>query len=501
MTQLQRPSIDMHKHTLSAEYLHDLRTPLNHIIGYSEMLTEQAKEEGQSGFLPDLQNIHTAARLLLTLLNTGIPSLPNKELQDSRPKIAITPDALPPELRPGPATEQSTPGAVPSLILVVDDNRANREVLSRRLERQGYIVAMAEDGRQAMDAMRTRAFDLVLLDIMMPEMDGYAVLKEIKGDEALCHIPVIMISALDELDKVVRCIGMGAEDYLPKPFEPTLLKARIGSCLEKKRARDREMHLFKQMQENFKHLQELEQQRDDLTNMIIHDLRTPLTSILTGMQTLGLSGGLDELQQEMVDVSISGGETLLCMVNDLLDVEKMESRTMQLDYAELDAAELVDSAIGQVASLAETKNLTVKTQISPDLPSFGGDENKLRRVLVNLLGNAIKFTPADGTLTLKARLGEAKQELVFSVSDTGEGIPVEACERIFEKFGQVESRQGGRTMSTGLGLTFCKLVVEAHGGGIHVDSMPGNGSTFTFAIPFTADAPVLGAKSQELVSA
>ena len=132
-------------------------------------------------------------------------------------------------------------------MLVVDDIEANRDVLSRRLERQGYAVATAENGRQALERLRVDTFDLVLLDIMMPEMDGYEVLQRLKADEALRHIPVIMISALSELDSVVRCIEMGAEDYLPKPFEPTLLKARIGACLEKKRARDRETHLFEQL--------------------------------------------------------------------------------------------------------------------------------------------------------------------------------------------------------------------------------------------------------------
>ena len=129
------------------------------------------------------------------------------------------------------------------LVLVVDDIEENRDVLSRRLKRQGYAVATTANGREALEKLRSETFDLVLLDIMMPEMDGYEVLQLLKADEALRHIPVIMISALSELDSVVRCIGMGAEDYLLKPFNPTLLKARIGACLEKKRARDREQEL------------------------------------------------------------------------------------------------------------------------------------------------------------------------------------------------------------------------------------------------------------------
>jgi two-component system, sensor histidine kinase and response regulator len=276
---------------------------------------------------------------------------------------------------------------------------------------------------------------------------------------------------------------MGGEDYLPKPFNPTLLKARIGACLEKKRARDREMQLFEQLQQNYKRLHELEKQRDDLTHMIIHDLRTPLTSLIAGMQTLDVVGDLNEDQREMTGIAVTSGETLLGMINDLLDVEKLESGAMQLEYAELSAAELVASALSQVASLSESKQLTLVRQIAADLPPLRGDENKLRRTLVNLLGNAIKFTPSGGAVTVEARRSNEAQSVRFSVSDTGEGIPLEAFGRIFEKFGQVESRQGGRSMSTGLGLTFCKLAVEAHGGHIGVESAPGQGSVFCFTIP------------------
>jgi signal transduction histidine kinase len=143
-----------------------------------------------------------------------------------------------------------------------------------------------------------------------------------------------------------------------------------------------------------------------------------------------------------------------------------------------------------VASLCESKNLTIVPQIASGLLQFPGDENKLCRTLVNLLGNAIKFTPGGGTLIAEARLSQDRlsengQSIVFSVSDTGEGIPVEAFDHIFEKFGQVPSRQGGRMMSTGLGLTFCKLAVEAHGGHIGVESVLGQGSTFCFTVPLT----------------
>jgi len=264
-----------------------------------------------------------------------------------------------------------------------------------------------------------------------------------------------------------------------------LLVLAMEDVTERRRVRDLELHFTTELQESYRRLQEVERLRDDLTHMIIHDLRTPLTSVIVGMQTLDVVGDLNADQREMMGIAIIGGETLLGMINALLDVEKLESGSMPLDYAVLSAAEILAFSISQVASLAESKQLTLLWKIGADVPPLQGDENKLRRTLVNLLGNAIKFTPSGGTITVEARRSKAEQSVLFSVQDTGEGIPSEAFRRIFEKFGQVASRQGGRTMSTGLGLTFCKLAVEAHGGHIEVESEPGQGSTFCFTIPYS----------------
>ena len=265
-----------------------------------------------------------------------------------------------------------------------------------------------------------------------------------------------------------------------------MLVLALEDVTERRRVRDLERRVTAELQENYRRLQELEKLRDDLTHMIIHDLRTPLTSVITGMQTLEIAGDLNMDQREMLDLAVVGGETLLGMINDLLDVEKLESGTMPLDYTVLSAAALAASAVGQVAPLAESKPLTLVQQIAEDLPPLSGDENKLRRTLVNLLGNAIKFTPAGGTVTIEVARSPEQQAVAFVVRDTGEGIPAESFGRIFEKFGQVASRQGGRMMSTGLGLTFCKLAVEAHGGEIRVESTPDQGSTFRFTIPLAA---------------
>ena len=450
---------------LSPQLLHDLRSPLNQIIGYSEMLSEEAEGQRREDFLTDIEKIQAAGHRLLALIEENFISV-------SESALAIGNDETPPE--PAAGIHQD---AAPGLLLVVDDDANNRDVLTRRLLWQGHGVRTASNGHDALRLMREVSFDLVLLDIMMPDMDGYEVLGKIKADERLQHIPVIMISALNDLQSVVRCIEAGADDYLPKPFNPTLLKARIGSCLEKKRSHDRETALFEQLQTNYKRLQELEKLRDDMRNMIVHDLRTPLTAVIVGVEMLERDDGLNEMQHEIVAIAAGGGKTLLGMINDLLDVEKMEAGSTQLHYEELSAAALVAGALDQVASLARDGRNTLVSEIASDLPLFLGDANKLSRTLVNLVGNAIKFTRG-GTVTITVSQDE-RESLRFSIRDTGEGIPPESFERIFEKFGQLDSRRVG----TGLGLAFCKLAVEAHGGHISVESTPGIGSTFSFTIP------------------
>ena len=254
--------------------------------------------------------------------------------------------------------------------------------------------------------------------------------------------------------------------------------------MREKRARDREQRYTKEIAESYRRLQQLERLRDDLTHMIVHDLRTPLTSLLSGLQTVPLVGEMNPVQTEMMDIAISGGETLLSMINDLLDVEKMEHETVPLTKTSLAAADLIEKACLQVALLASANQLLLVREAPADLPLFEGDEDKLTRTLVNLVGNAIKFTPPGGTVTIQASRSE-NNCLLFSVRDTGEGIPPEAFDRIFEKFSQVDNRKAGRKMSTGLGLTFCKLTVEAHCGRIWVESAPERGSIFFFTVPLS----------------
>jgi adenylate cyclase len=217
---------------------HDLRTPITAIKGFGEMLLEDANEAGGKALAHDLEKLLEAVTRLLAQIDTLVdftetPVPANADQPASAPVSAILKSVRP--LSPTDAGEVGS-----SRILIVDDTEATRELLSRRLAREGHLIFEAENGRSALQRVAAETFDLILLDMMMPDISGYEVLTQLKADDRFRHIPVIVISALDEIDSIVRCIEAGAEDYLSKPFDPVLLRARIGASLEKTRLRQRE---------------------------------------------------------------------------------------------------------------------------------------------------------------------------------------------------------------------------------------------------------------------
>ncbi len=251
---------------------------------------------------------------------------------------------------------------------------------------------------------------------------------------------------------------------------------------------------------------QLEEMRDSLNAMLVHDLRTPLTTMLVPLEMLNNEdlGELDETQKEVVGMSLVSSRRLLGLVNELLDISKMEAGELRVRHESLDPKTVIDESVKNIALAQYDGAAHIEQQTSADLPLLQADQELLTRVLINLLGNAVKFTPRGGTITLGARqcqpldvmpprvksqLSQKQIEdlhptaLLFTVRDTGEGIPAADLDKIFDKFGQVETRKSGRKMSSGLGLTFCKLAIEAHGGAIWAESEPGQGSTFSFTVP------------------
>lgn len=261
----------------------------------------------------------------------------------------------------------------------------------------------------------------------------------------------------------------------------------------------------------YSEVKRLEEMRDNLTAMLVHDLRTPLTAMLGPLEMLktGKFGMMTDMQQELVGMSLMGSQRLLGLVNELLDISKMEAGELKLRFETLDPPVVIEDAVKAVTLAQFGNGPRIERETPSKMPILQADQELLTRVLINLLGNAVKFTPASGTVTLGVNecvparvlperlqaLAEEYREraltpsLLFCVQDTGEGIPASELDRVFDKFGQVETRKQGRKMSTGLGLTFCRMVIEAHGGFIWVESTVGEGATFYFTVPLRLPTP------------
>ena len=361
-------------------------------------------------------------------------------------------------------------------ILIVDDTPANLRVLSRLLVDNGYKVRPVPDGALALKAVEAATPDLIFLDIRMPGMDGYEVCEKLKAGEETRDIPVIFISALNELEDKVRGFSVGAVDFITKPFQEGEVLIRLSTHLT---IRDQRRQIAEQLEA----LKRLETLRENLTQMIVHDMNNPLHGILglTQLLRLELPKNTGERIAQYV-ISIEGNaRSTIDMIRAILDVAKMESGELSIQAEKTDLGELSDGVATSIKPLLQEKNLTLDVSTHENLPSAIVDSELLRRVLVNLIGNAIKFSPDDGRIEVTVRLIEGAFEI--SVEDDGPGIPDEFRDTIFEKFGQVESAQSGRKYSTGLGLAFCKMAVEAHSGAISVDNRPEGGSRFTISVP------------------
>ena len=366
-------------------------------------------------------------------------------------------------------------------LLIVDDAPANLELLAGLLRRAGFRVRPVPSGELALQAARHELPDLILLDINMPGMNGYEVCVRLKADSALQAVPVIFLSALDDVLDKVKAFSVGGVDYVSKPFQFEEVEARVRTHLALRRQEC-------QLQESLAQLKELETQRDGLVHMIVHDLRSPLSSILMFLDLLR-DGAPMEPSQMAVLVRATGESAtqMKALITQILDVSRLEAGQMPLKLEPHDLTQTLRTTLESLTALAGKRQVHLQ---APETTLFPFDEDLMSRVMANLLSNAIKFTPPTGEV--RVAITHQAECVRVTVTDTGAGIAKEHHQKIFEKFGQAES--GHKQVGTGLGLTFCRLAVAAHGGKIGLESQPGCGSTFWFTLPLSPAPPAAQAR-------
>jgi len=375
-----------------------------------------------------------------------------------------------------------SPSTSPSLndILIVDDAPANLSLLAGMLKKSGFRVRPVPSGRLALTAAEHLPPDLVLLDINMPEMDGFEVCRRFKENDALRDIPIIFLSALTEpLDKVTA-FQMGAVDFISKPFHIEEVLSRVRTHLKIRGLQLALATRNREVETAYGQLKQLEKARDDLIHMLVHDLRAPLQGILGFLSLLKQDAPkLAPRHLEFIQHCLNGSERLLGMINDLLDLNRLEAGKMPIHPHPVSPLDLLQQALNSLQG--RTLNHTLRIDTSGAPMEIVVDPDLIRRVLENLVGNAVKFSPRESTIGITIR--STPSETQFEVSDEGIGIPAEFQASIFDKFAQLQHPIEGYSGSTGLGLAICRLIVESHGGRIGVQSTPDHGSTFHFTIP------------------
>lgn len=358
-------------------------------------------------------------------------------------------------------------------VLIVDDEPRNVLLLQELLESRGYTVWTAANGEDALTVARERSPDVMLLDVMMPLLNGFDVCRRLKGDPGTSMIPVLLVTSLDAREDRLAGIGAGANDFITKPIDTGDLLLRVRNAVTTKRLHD-------EVTSQFLKLKELEAARDTLTHMIVHDLRSPLTGLQGYLDLLRLAvvaGSTDEALEFARDAHSVAGN-LKEMISQVLDVSRLESGDMPLSREDTNLADLLPGAVASLGPPPDGIDV-VYEMAKPVVTAC--DRDVVTRVVANLVGNAFKFAPRRGEVRigLEARGGTVR----VTVTDNGPGVDPEHRQVIFEKFSQAPLGRAGKARSTGLGLTFCKLAVEAHGGTIGVDSCTGGGARFWIELP------------------
>lgn len=359
----------------------------------------------------------------------------------------------------------------PGHVLIVDDDARNRELLGALIAGTGHEVELAEDGYAALEAIRAREPDVVLLDVMMPGIDGYEVCRRIKAMPAGGLLPVIMVTALQGREDRIQGIRAGADEFLSKPVDREETMLRVRNAVAQRR-------LSREIEGQHRRLLELERRKDDLVAMLAHDIRSPLTTMLGNLDLLGedLREADAEIRAMLGDVEASA-RRIHRYVDSLIELRRMESDAMPVEIAPFELEPVLAEAIRAMPAAERSR---FRLELDPGAGAVEADCDLLVRVLVNLLNNAVVHTPPAVPVILRAHAADKGCRRV-EVEDRGAGIAAEDLPHLFDPY-FVGTRKR-RKASTGLGLAFCRIAVESMQGRIGVESEPGRGSCFWLELP------------------
>jgi two-component system sensor histidine kinase/response regulator len=378
-------------------------------------------------------------------------------------------------------------------ILIVDDNPKNRAICEEIFE-EDFDLIHAEDGTAALQLIRERHPDVVLLDVMMPGINGYEVCQRMKTDAETGHIPVIIVSAKGQTDEIIEGFDSRADDYIVKPFVNSELRARVRATLRLKQAQDelqaanRKLHEHtRKLEEANERLKELDRIKAGFTAMLVHDLRSPLSVVQVTLQMLESDSLVAQSEYKtLIRESLASCNDLFELTSDLMEIFRSESTTMVLSLSRMSLQRLVEEPFRQATVLASKKDISLDLRLPDEPLVVRADSYKLQRALTNLLSNAVKFTPRGGTIGLhvtppQSLSGVDASEVLIDVIDSGDGIPPHDLPFIFDPYYQANTQNSG--MGSGLGLAIVKRIVAAHGGEVSVKSKLGQGSRFSIRLP------------------
>jgi two-component system, sensor histidine kinase and response regulator len=355
-------------------------------------------------------------------------------------------------------------------ILVVDDNEQNRALVEATLDAEGHTAIVASSGGEALAAFQREIPDCVLLDVRMPGMDGFAVCERLRALPGGADVPIIFLTALRDVETFDRALRAGGDDFLTKPVRPTELVVRVQAALKVRRLGAELREHYAVIRRQREDLVRVGLQKEMLTAFVVHDLKNPVATIDLLAQSLARDPALSADARETAAQVRGAARQLMRLIHNLLDVSKSEEGKLEPKRVRVDAHELLGEVSAEFAAQAQAARVVVKVRC--DAPSLSVDRDLVRRVLENLMENAIRHAPRESTVDLTAKRDPTGT--VIQVCDRGAGIPADMRERVFERFVQLDASIASSRAGRGLGLAFCKVAVEAHGGRIWVeDSAPG----------------------------